>query len=232
MPKKNMLRRNVQCERQRPSYIYTYTVHPLMQSRDCRPILNAILHKQKFTVWFSWNVAFFRMSFLLMVFFFFSVFSFRCYRRQSFLLSPFIDRLPMVKFIGIAFGVMAFVHESHESRCSWSVLVSVCVCVLTKEPNQRVLDAVTPKIVADLSLFLHWISLYFGLVGSFFYGLTQIKHWTFFCTLTRLLLISNWMISIVIVMVFTSNRSLECRSMIFPAINFVWKISTPFAKSR
>lgn len=210
---------------------HTYTVHPLIQSSDCGPILNAILHKQKCTVWFSWNVAFFRMSFLLMVFFFFSVFSFRCYRRQSFLLSPFIDRLPMVKFIGIAFGVMAFVHESHESRCSWSVLVSVCVCFDERTKSACTWCRYSENCCGSFALSpLNFIVFRFGRI--FFYGLTQIKHWTFFCTLTRLLLISNWMISIVIVMVFTSNRSLKCRSMIFPAINFVWKISTPFAKSR
>lgn len=65
-------------------------------------------------------------------------------------LSSFTFHRSMVdgKFIGIVFGVMAFVHESHESR------FMISVGVLTKEPNQRVLDAVTPKIVADLSLCL------------------------------------------------------------------------------
>lgn len=131
MPKKNMLRRNVQCrQRERLKDSAHHTQYIALIQCDCRPILNAILHKQKFTVWFSWNVSahffFSRKSFLLMVFlmkfYFIAIVG---------SLSSFTFHRSMVdgKFIGIVFGVMAFVHESHESR------FMISVGVLTKEPK-------------------------------------------------------------------------------------------------
>lgn len=110
-------------------------------------------------------------------------------------------------------------HMNHD------LMISV-VC-WRKESKSNVLDAVTLKCVADLCLIRPRYSLLFC---SFTRQLFGNRIWTFFCTLTRLLLICCWMISIVIVMAlfrFSPARDysiglIKWRLMIFPAINFTW----------
>lgn len=125
--------------------------------------------------------------------------------------------------------VMSFcVHDTHESRSH-----DQCRVLTRKNPKSNVLWNVLRDLCPIRPVTPH-------VFCSFTRQLFGNRIWTFFCTLTRLLLIFvewfllslSWLFSLYSPARNYSIDLIKWRLMIFPAINFTWNGFFPFAKYR